>query len=129
MSEQAIFQNIEQEILRNLSARHQRNDGTINMNDVINEASHCLAVNNLLSVKQLNAQTGSNMKSLPAESMALLFTGMDKALEKHFKDNYNSDHSRMIKQRYDNILSNPNPKELINNHYNGLYGSQGGNVI
>jgi|SRR5690606_37925978 len=129
MSEQSIFQSLEQEILRNLSARHQRNDGTINMNDVINEASYCLAVNNLLSVKQLNAQTGSNLTSLPAESMSLLFIGMDKALEKHFKANFNSDHSRMIKERYDNILSNSNPKELINSHYNGLYGSQGGNVI
>lgn len=129
MSEQSIFQSLEQEILRNLSARHQRNDGTINMNDVINKASYCLAVNNLLSVKQLNAQTGSNLTSLPAESMSLLFIGMDKALEKHFKANFNSDHSRMIKERYDNILSNSNPKELINSHYNGLYGSQGGNVI
>lgn len=129
MSEQAIFQSIEQEILRNLSARHQRNDGTINMNDVINEASYCLAVNNLISVKQLNAQTGSNMKNLPAESMELLFTGMNKTLEKHFKSNYNSDHLRMIKERYDNILSNSNPKQLINSHYNRLFGSHGGNVI
>ncbi|WP_055443658.1 hypothetical protein [Lacinutrix himadriensis] len=129
MSEQAIFQNIEEEILRNLSARHQRNDGTINMNDVINEASNCLAVNNLLSVKQLNAQTGSNMTSLPAESMTLLFKGMDIALEKHFKANFNSEHSRMIKERYDNIISNNNSKDLINNHYNELFGSHGGNVI
>ncbi len=129
MSEQVIFKNIEQEILRNLSARHQRNEGTINMNDIINEASYCLAVNNLLSVKQLNAQTGSNMRSLPSESMNLLFTGMDRALEKHFKANFNTDHSRMIKERYDNILSNSNPKDIINNHYNGLFGSQDGNVI
>lgn len=129
MSEQAIFQNIEQEILRNISARHQRNDGTINMNDIINEASYCLAVNNLLFIKQLNAQIGGDITSLPAESMTLLFTGMDKALEKHFKSNFNSDHSRMIKERYSNILSNSNPKEMINNHYNGLFGSHGGNVI
>ena len=52
-----------------------------------------------------------------------------KALEKHFKSNFNSDHSRMIKERYSNILSNSNPKEMINNHYNGLFGSHGGNVI
>lgn len=129
MSEQAIFQSIEQEILRNLSARHQRNNGTINMNDVINEASYCLAVNNLISAKQINAQTGSNLKSLPDESMNLLFNGMDRALEKHFKSNFNSEHSRMIKERYNNILSNSNPKDLINSHYNGLYGSHGGNVI
>jgi hypothetical protein len=129
MSEQAIFQSIEEEILRNLKARHQRNNGTINMNDIVNEASYCLAVNNLSSVKQLNAQTGSNLKSLPAESMSLLFTGMDRALEKNLKSDFKTDHSRMIKERYENILTNSNPKELINNHYNGLFGSQGGNVI
>ena len=129
MNKQAIFQSIEEEILRNLRARHQRNNGNINMNDVVNEASYCLAVNNLSSVKQLNAQTGSNMKSLPAESMNLLFTGMDKALEKNLKSDFNNDHSRMIKERYEIILSNSNPKELINNHYNGLFGSQGGNII
>jgi hypothetical protein len=129
MSEQAIFQSIEEEILRNLKARHQRNNGRINMKDVINEASYCLAVNNLLSVKQLNAQTGSNMKNLPAESMSLLFTGMERALEKNLKSDFNTDHLRMIKERHENIITNSNPKELINNHYKGLYGSQGDNVI
>lgn len=129
MSEQAIFQNVEQEILRNITARHKRNGGTINMNDIIDEASYCLAVNNLLSVKQLNAQTGSNIKSLPFEAMSLLFKGMDRALEKNLNGNFNSSYSQMIVERYNNILSNENPKRLINNHYNELFGSYGGDVI
>jgi hypothetical protein len=128
MSEQAIFESIQEEILRNLKARHQRNNGRINMNDIVNEASYCLAVNNLLSVKQLNARTGNNMKILPAKLMSLFFTGMDKALEKNLRD-FNTDHSRMIKERCEYILTSSNPKELINIHYNGLYGSQCGNVI
>lgn len=129
MNEQTQFQNVEQEILRNISARHQRNDGTINMYDIITEASFCLAINNLLAAKQLNAQTGSNMRSLPAQAMSVMFKGMDIALEKHFKANFNSNHSKMIKEKYDNIISDANSKDLINNHYDGLYGSHGGNVI
>lgn len=39
MNKEVIFKSITEEILRNLKARHQRNNGVLNMNDVVTEAS------------------------------------------------------------------------------------------
>lgn len=129
MSEQAIYQSAENEIMRNLAARHQRNGGTINMQDIIKEASFCLAVSNLISAKRYSQEVGGNIDNLMKNSMKTLFVGIDMALKKNFQNNYQPQHFSMIKSEYETILSSQNPKSLINQHYNGLYGSQGGNVI
>ena len=129
MSEQAIHQSVEAEIMRNLSARNQRNGGTLNMQDIINEASFCLAVSNLITAKRYKAEVSGNITNIMKDSMSILFVGMDKALNKSFQNNFTSDHSNMIKSKYESILSNSHSKLLINNHYNELFGSQGGDVI
>jgi len=129
MNKEVIFKSITEEILRNLKARHQRNNGVLNMNDVLTEASYCLAVNNLSALKQLNKKTGNNIKSLPDNSINHLFNGMNRALENNLKADFKTEHSKIIKERYENIITDLNREELINNHYSGLFGLEGGNVL
>jgi len=129
MNKEVIFKSITEEILRNLKARHQRNNGVLNMNDVVTEASYCLAVNNLSALKQLNKKTGNNIKSLPDNSINHLFNGMNRALENNLKADFKTEHSKIIKERYENIITDLNREELINNHYSGLFGLEGGNVL
>ena len=99
------------------------------MNDVVTEASYCLAVNNLSALKQLNKKTGNNIKSLPDNSINHLFNGMNRALENNLKADFKTEHSKIIKERYENIITDLNREELINNHYSGLFGLEGGNVL
>lgn len=128
MSEQAIYQSMEKELKRNLVARLDRNGDDIDMDDIIIESAYTIAVNVLISERQLENQTNGQIKKMPADTLKLMFNILKKILNSISQD-FESFHFEKIEEKYNEIVTSNNPKKIINNHYNELYGSFGGNVI
>ena len=129
MSETQIHNSMEEELKRAIIRKHQINNGNITTDDTLIEASFCLAVNNLTLIKN---RFGSDVQAgthLDDNDMEYFLSGANKAMIKMFKKSYNETHYSMILERYHSIVSNIRAKELINHHYDDLYGSEGGDVI
>ncbi|MDP3146344.1 MAG: hypothetical protein Q8N66_13115 [Bacteroidota bacterium] len=129
MNEQSIHNSIGQEIGRNLQARMKRNGGNINLLDVIEEAKFSLAVNVMISQRQIKAQTGGQMQMVPPLTIEYMFEGMKKALKNFFPNNFKDEHFEKVKEGYYIIMADDNAKDLINNHYNDLYQDYSSNIL
>ncbi|MCB0753265.1 MAG: hypothetical protein KDC52_17470, partial [Ignavibacteriae bacterium] len=128
MSEQAIRNSLEQELRRNLAARYDRNNENLDMDDIVKEAAFTMAVNILISEKQLKEQTNGQIQFMPSESLNMMFNCLNQVMNKISGD-FHTYHFQQIKNKYEEIMSDSNAKNRVNSHYNELYGSNGGNVI
>lgn len=129
MNKEILFSGIKEELFRHLSARETISLSGITAFDVLNEASFCMAVNVLSTIKSLKEETQSNLNSLPKESMDLFYEGINKAVVIVLKDRSQEEHFKLIKERVEFIISSSNPSKIVNDHYNELYGFEGGNVL
>jgi hypothetical protein len=129
MNQQLIYKNTENEMRRNIKALYSKSDSPVIIAEIIEEAAFCLALNNLLSAKQLTKQTGIHFDRVPESTMNIMIEGMDLTLKKFFKNNITDEHLEVVRSRYKSIINSSFAEEQINSHYDELYGYKGGNVI
>jgi hypothetical protein len=128
MSEQEMLESMEQELKRHLAARYDRNNEDIGLADVVKEAAFMMAVNILISDKQLREQTNGQIQFGTADSSNLMWRCLKKSLNNIFGE-FPEHQISQIKDKYDLIMKDNNAKSKVNEHYNELYGSFGGDVI
>lgn len=129
MNEKIIHASIYQEIGQNLQARMERNDGNINLPDVIKEAKFSLAVNVIISQRKIKEQTNNQMQMVPDFTIEFMFEGMKKALLTYFPDDFKPSDFDIVEKEYLKLMADPNFKDLINEHYNDLYQDYNNNIL
>jgi hypothetical protein len=129
MNEKLIHDSIAQEIGRNLNARMKRNGGKINILDVIKEAKFSIAINVMISQRQIREQTVGKIQIVDPLTMQYVFEGMRKALKNCLPNDFNDEHFEKVKEGYLNIMADDNAKNIINNHYNDLFQDYSYNIL
>jgi hypothetical protein len=129
MNESAFHQSIKEELMRNLLARRDRNNGDIYMTDVISEAKFCIAVNIKISERQIRERLGDPNGIVLPETIDLLLIGIHKAIMSFYPNNFTEVEFNQVKDGYKQLLANPLAKEVINNHYNDLYQDYTSNIL
>lgn len=129
MSDQVFYQAIEDEIKRNLAKRYRNNGGNLNLLEVIDEASFCLSVNTIISERQISEATGGRITNVESQTIQLLMTGMKTALNNAFPNKITPELFQMLEKQYNAILMDEDRISIINDHYNNLFGEDGGNIL
>jgi len=129
MDENLIYQSTEKEIREHLASRYLLNGETINIIDIIEEAIFCLAVNTILSKRRFQEKSLGLFTDMPQNSIYIMLDAMNKALIKGFPNDYTNIDFEMICSRYSTLMDAPDVIDKINDHYNKLYGFEGGNVL
>lgn len=120
---QQIKNQIGQEINNAIVARFKKNNGRINLSEVINEAGICLATNYFILL---------NKPPVPVSADSFISTlkdGIFLKIEEFFPDTFSLEQKRLVGDRFEELTQYPNLKDIINIHYNNLYGSNGRNVL
>lgn len=117
-----LKQSIAKELFNAIEAKFNKR-GKINMEEAIEVAAYCLAVNHKILEKQMPPG------KFNPELMENLFEGVYSKMEDIFPSHFKPSFKNLIQNKYTEIILSPNSKSLINSHYNNLFGSEGGNVL
>ncbi|WP_426094054.1 hypothetical protein [Flavobacterium sp. DSR2-3-3] len=120
-----IFEGFSAELKRNLAARYVKNNNFLNIISVSEEAILFLLVNSILVTRK----QGLKNTALPQNSKDLLIEGLSINLRKFMPNDIDNQRIENIVAEYDRRIKEYNIINIVNEHYNELYGNQGGNVI
>ena len=112
---------IKKEFGEHLQARMKL--GSTNLLDIIEVAKYCIVANLLILEKRHG--TYMNVKDQFIEEFSYVITNL-------IKDRYSDELDYLLelfKKETEILLENKDVKILVNQHYNELYGSEGGDVI
>lgn len=129
MDKFTIQESMKEEIRRMLIARDKRNGGTLNLFDVIDEAKFSLAVNLILTQRQLFQKSNGKMQIVDPLTIEYMFEGMFKALKQFFPNDFDQYHINQIKEEYAELMSKDNVEDMINSHYNDLFQDYSSNIL
>lgn len=120
-----IFEGFSAELKRNLAARYVKNNNFLNIISVSEEAVFFLLVNSILVSRKL----GLDNTVLPQSSKDILIEGLSYNLKSFMPNDIDDQKIENIVTEYERRIKEYDIVDIVNEHYNGLYGSYGGNVI
>lgn len=128
MNKEIIIKSAEDEIILSVDALNKKN-GTINVLGVMNEAVFCAAVNVILIQRQLKQFSGGRLNIVPTENIEYIFEGISNGIERAFPNVFTNENFNYIRNEYSKLMADENVVNIINEHYNELYGYDGKNVL
>lgn len=115
-----LIPQLQKELTESLQARYRNNNEQITIIDLIECTKNMVAVGMLITEKRLGLYT--------PELLDFYLDTTSSFLQEKFRD-FNDNHKEALRIETISLLKSPNAKFLINRHYDGLFGSDGGDVI
>ena len=122
VEDQKLKDSVNEELVGHLMAKNSKMEligTTFNMLQIIKEAVYMMAINRIISDRQL-ADEGLSHLSID-NTTELIFEFVEELLNRCFPDVFNSSHMKMVKNDYFSLINNENKIILINKHYQELY--------
>lgn len=127
MADTELTEKAKQEIILHLNAKRKK-DGVLSKLSVINESVMCLAVNTILTIRNFRSISGEEVE-LPQNTFDLMLKGHTDAFDIAFPKTFGQFERDYIIKNYNILMKNVNRIDIINTHYNELYGYDGRNVL
>lgn len=121
MDEQSINKSILDEMVKVLSQRRANQGDTINMLNVIEEASYSIAVNVILAQKRIKEESNGKMLFVHPDLIDSIYLGMKNAIITIFPGAFKDYYLEQIKANYLDLMSQENVEKKINAHYRSLF--------